>query len=105
MRRSRRTGISRDAEDFFVQFQDVSATEAAGKLIYESTVGNSRICFEILLACFVDNFIGERWRRRRLVPIKRLEIVAHELFVEARRADAGAILVSGPETRRVGCED
>ena len=52
------------------------------------------------------NDLGGQFRRRwRLVPRLRLEPVAHELLVVARRRDADAVLVGGPETRRVGGQD
>ena len=37
-----------------------------------------------------DDVGGQLRRRRRLVPVERLEVVAHELLVEGRRADADA---------------
>ena len=42
--------------------------------------------------------------RARLVPVERLELVAHELLVEARLALAGLVVVRRPEARRVGRE-
>ena len=41
-------------------------------------------------------------RGRLLVPADRLEVVAHELLVEARLRPAGLIAVGRPEARRVG---
>ena len=38
---------------------------------------------------------------RLLVPVERLEVVAHELLVEGGRADALAVGVGGPEARGV----
>jgi len=43
--------------------------------------------------------------RRRLVPVERLEIVAHVLFVERRRTHADAIRIGGPEARRIRGQD
>ena len=43
-------------------------------------------------------------RGRRFVPIKRLQIIAHKLFVETRRVGANAIFINGPETGGIGRE-
>ena len=45
--------------------------------------------------------LGERRRRRQLVPARRLQVVAHRLLVERRRARAGSVAVQRPEPRRV----
>ena len=44
---------------------------------------------------------GSFGRRRLLVPVQRLEVVAHELLVEGGRADALAIGVRRPEARGI----
>src|ERR1700736_3682343 len=46
--------------------------------------------------------LGRQIRARRLlVPVEGLQVVAHELLVETRRAHARAIAVRGPEARGV----
>src|SRR6266436_9338418 len=49
----------------------------------------------------LDDFGRQRGRRRRFVPGLRLQPVAHELLVEARRRLARPILVLWPEARRI----
>ena len=58
----------------------------------------------VLLRGLRQHVRGQRRRGRLLVPGLRLEPVAHELLVEARRADAGAVLGRRPEARGVGRE-
>src|SRR5882762_8660471 len=49
--------------------------------------------------------IGREMRSRRLlVPVQRLEIVAHELLVETRRTDPGLVGFHRPEAGRVGSQ-
>jgi len=43
-------------------------------------------------------------RGRRFVPIECLQIIAHKLFVETRRAGANAIFIHGPETGGIGSQ-
>src|SRR5262245_47683952 len=57
---------------------------------------------EIFVARPLHHVVGERGYRRLLVPANRLEVVAHELLVEARLRAARTPLVGGPETRGVG---
>src|SRR4051812_15255057 len=60
--------------------------------------------FQVFLLGALDD---EGWKlgcRRLLVPIDALQIVAQKLFVEARLAAAGLVLVGGPETRGIGGE-
>src|SRR5439155_7767501 len=57
---------------------------------------------QIFVARPGDNFGRELGRRRRLVPLQCLEIIADELLVEAGLAAAGPVLIGRPETRRVG---
>ena len=56
----------------------------------------------VLLAGLGDDLRRQLRPRRLLVPVQRLQVVAHELLVEARRAAAGAVGVRGPEPRGVG---
>src|SRR5690606_19251326 len=61
--------------------------------------------FVILLPRALDHDRGQMRARRRLVPVERLEIVAHVLLVEALRRRARPIARSVPEARRVGREE
>src|SRR5689334_23333410 len=63
-----------------------------------------RVPVEILLACLADDFGRQRGCGGRLVPVECFEVIAHELLVEARRADAECILICWPEARRIGRE-
>src|SRR4029077_41519 len=58
-------------------------------------------CLAIFGRSFFDNILWQSRRGRRLIPIERLQIVAHELFVETRWALSDGILVLWPEARRV----
>src|SRR6266487_6657279 len=58
-------------------------------------------CFQIFRGGSFDNFLRQARGRRSLVPSERLQIIAHELFVETRWALSDGILVLWPETRRV----
>jgi len=53
---------------------------------------------KILRCRFRDDIRRQHRTGRGFVPIKRFEIVADELFVEARLAATGLILVGRPET-------
>ena len=58
-------------------------------------------CFEIFRGSLFDNILWQAWGRRVLVPVERLQIVAHELFVETGWALTDNVLVLWPEARRV----
>ena len=60
--------------------------------------------FAIFRGRLLDDLGGQGWAGRSLVPIERLEIIAHELFVETRRALADDVLIRRPETRGIGRE-
>ena len=51
------------------------------------------------------DIVGQRRRRRLTVPARGLDPVAHDLLVEARRADADVVLLDVPEARRIGRQD
>src|SRR6185437_13814624 len=57
--------------------------------------------FAILLAGSGDDLRRQLRPRRLLVPVESLEIVAHELLVEARRAGAWPVGVGRPEARGI----
>src|SRR5437899_854442 len=56
-------------------------------------------CLHIFCGGARDDVAGELRGRRALGPVERLEIIAHELFVEARRAFADDVLIGRPEPR------
>src|SRR5579885_1612533 len=60
--------------------------------------------FAILLTGAGDDLRRQLRSRRLLVPVESLEIVTHELLVEARRAGAGAVRVGRPEAGGIGRE-
>ena len=57
---------------------------------------------DVFLARLLDDVAGERGHGRLLVPADRLEVVAHELLVEARLRTTRRIVVARPEARRIG---
>ncbi len=56
-------------------------------------------CLKIFRRRFLDHILRQTWRRRSLVPIERLQIIAHELFVEAGRALSYDVFIFRPEPR------
>src|SRR5207245_8581892 len=48
-----------------------------------------------------DNLLWQAWGRRSLVPVERLQIIAHKLFIETRRAFSDGVLVLRPEAGRI----
>src|SRR5262249_40391166 len=60
--------------------------------------------FAVLLRGARDDVSWELRRRRLLVPVERLEVIAHELLVVGGRGDADAVRIPGPEARGVGRE-
>jgi hypothetical protein len=57
--------------------------------------------FAIFGGSFFDHILWQTRRRRCFDLIERLEIIAHELLVEAGRAGSHGVLVLRPEARRV----
>src|ERR1039457_5826316 len=58
-------------------------------------------CLDVLLGGSADYVVGEDGARRSLVPIQHFEVIADELFVEARLRLARYVRVGGPEARAV----
>jgi hypothetical protein len=58
--------------------------------------------FEVFRRRFFDNILRQVRRWWSLVPIQRLQIIAYELFIEARRALADRVFIFRPEARRIG---
>ena len=63
--------------------------------------GQPFVGFQIFCAGFGNDIGREHGAGRGFVPSERFEVVADELFVEARLAAARLILVGGPETRGI----
>src|SRR6202011_3015691 len=61
--------------------------------------------FDVFRRGLLDDLPRQLRRWRRLVPIERLEIIAHELLVEARWALTDDKLVFRPEARGIWSED
>ena len=64
--------------------------------------GDALVGLDVALARRRDDLGGQRRRRRGLVPVEAVEVVAHRLLVEARRRDARLPLVGRPEAAGVG---
>src|SRR5690625_6444865 len=60
--------------------------------------------YQIAQARLFNSVLGQARAGRLLVPVQRVQVIAHKLLVEAGRADAGLPLVGGPEPRAVGCK-
>src|SRR5215467_1252636 len=56
----------------------------------------------ILLGGLRDHVGGKARRGRRLVPVERLQVVAHVLLVVRRRARPRLVFIDRPEARRIG---
>ncbi len=54
--------------------------------------------FAVLVAGLLQHIRGKLGARRRFVPVERIEIITHELLVEAGWTDADLIAVDGPES-------
>src|SRR5690606_31845537 len=74
---------------------------SATTLLVEARAGQPLQRLAVLLLRPLDHDGGQMRSGRRLVPVERLEIVAHVLLVEALRRRAGLVAVGGPEARRV----
>ena len=59
--------------------------------------GQAAKCFEIFRGRFFDHILRQARRRRSLVPVERLQIITHELFVETGRTLSEGVLVLRPE--------
>ncbi len=65
--------------------------------VCDLVTGQAPECFEIFGGSFFDNILWQTWRRRGFVPVERLQIVAHELFVETGWALSDRVLVLWPK--------
>ena len=63
--------------------------------------GDPPVCLKILFARLGNDFRRQHRSRRRLVPVERFEVVAHELLVETGLAATGLEFARRPETRTV----
>src|SRR6516162_3630667 len=61
-------------------------------------------CLEIFRRRLFDDFLRQTRRGRSLVPIERLQIIAHKLLVETWRALSYCVLVLRPEARGIRCQ-
>ena len=61
----------------------------------------SLVSFDVFVSCSGHHIRRQPRRGRRFVPVERLQVIAHELFIETGRALPNHILVLRPETRRI----
>src|SRR5437764_10437045 len=73
-------------------------------VLLEFRAGETRKSFAIFRARLLNDLPRQMWRGRRFVPVECLQIIAHKLFVETRRADADLVLIRWPETRGIRSE-
>ena len=59
--------------------------------------GDACVSLDVFFASFLNDLCREFGARRGFVPVKCLEVVANELFVEARLAFARGVEVSRPK--------
>ena len=76
-------------------------TTLSHDLLDKVFAGHALESFAIFRGRLLDDLRGNRGAGRRFVPIERLEIIAHELFVEAGRALPDDVLIRRPETRGI----
>ena len=84
---NRRRGAKREEEE-------VENEDERGEVELSGKTGEG---FLILAGGFFNDLRRESGRGRGLIPLKRLEIVAHELLVEAEWAGTDLVRVSGPK--------
>ncbi len=70
----------------------------------EGLTGDALVGLDVARAGALDDVVGQRRRRRALVPAGPRGPVAHELLVEARLPVTRLVAVGRPEARRVGRE-
>src|SRR5882724_353487 len=58
-------------------------------------------CFAIFRGSFFDHIIGQLGSRRSLVPVERLQVIAHELFIKTGRTLPYDIFIDRPEARGI----
>src|SRR5207247_6927246 len=81
----------------------LASTECATEwLVSQWAARQSQVSFQILGLRFRDHIRRQHWRGWSFVPGQGLEVIADELFVEARLSAAWLIIVCRPETRRIG---
>src|SRR5580658_5491693 len=94
-RRSRRSSLSGGRPREYSSINDLTAARVNTCLPGRQPADG----LQVLVSRFRDDVRRQARTRRALVPIETLEIVAHELLVEARRAGAHAIGIGRPEAR------
>src|SRR5207247_6302656 len=72
-----------------------------GDVIVERRLGQPFEGLDVTCPRPGDHALGQRWPRRRLVPAKRLAVVARVLLVEGRLWTPGSVLGERPEAGRV----
>src|SRR4051812_38849029 len=76
----------------------------AGQPGRERLAGDPLVGILVTLPRAVDHLVGDRGRRRRLVPARLARPVAHVLLVKRRLGAPGLVAVGRPEAGAVGRE-
>src|SRR6185295_3828045 len=97
---------SRTASSKCTPLSTISSTRCSSRSeiiagLFELPGGQAPERLDVLFSRVKDDLVGQRRHGRLLVPADPLEVVADELFVEARLRSARRILIARPETRRV----
>src|SRR5207245_11199488 len=68
---------------------------------FEHSTGEAPELLQVFLTGLYDHVVRKRRDRQLLVPPDTIEVVTHELFVEARLCPAAVVAIPRPEPRRV----
>src|SRR6476620_4548267 len=80
---------------------DRAVNEMMFLFVRELASGQSAKCFEIFRGSFFDNILRQARSGWSLVPVKRLQVIAHELFIKTGRTLPNDIFVNRPEARGI----
>src|ERR1051325_113833 len=72
--------------------------------VHQLTTGETTKRLNILCRTFFHHFLRQTRGRGSFVPVECLQIIAHKLLVEARRALPNRVIVFWPETGRIRCQ-
>src|SRR5579862_8854817 len=64
--------------------------------------GEDAVSLTVFLARLLCHFLRQRGRGRLFVPVNRLQVIAHVLFVVRELRSARLVSIGGPEARRIG---
>src|SRR6476620_7241977 len=80
---------------------DRAVNEMMFLFVRELASGQSAKCFEIFRGSFFDNILRQARSGWSLVPIERLQVIAHKLFIKTGRTLPNDIFVNRPEARGI----